>query len=430
MKKLILAFTILIAFALSAAAQAAMTPWIVQTDRARFDELRRSGLEALYNLDYDKAQKDFKEITQLYPTHAAGPQLLAARVWIKTLYESRRLQSSLYNSESFYSSGDDKVDPKVITEFRSLTREAKRLSEVRLKQNPKEVEALYWLGATEGLKASFEEAVERRHFAALKDGDDSVDHHRQVLKLDPTFIDANLTAGLYEYVVGSLPLPIKVVAGVTGFRGSKKKGLQLIERVSHDGTWARDDAKTLLIVLYTREKRYADALANARELSAKYPRNYLFRLEAADALVAQAEVERTAKNTEAAVKAEHEAFATFEDLLHDRLVRETVSRALDLIHFKYGEVLLTAGEGERAAREFLAAIRVERAEPSLVTMAHLYAARSYDLAGKREDALVQYREVLTRPDIYAAHDEAKRGLAKPYKMESALPEPPVLAGRI
>jgi tetratricopeptide (TPR) repeat protein len=246
--------------------------------------------------------------------------------------------------------------------------------------------------------------------------------------LDPTFIDASLTAGLYEYVVGSLPLPIKVVAGVTGFRGSKKKGLLLIERVSREGNWARDDAKTLLIVLYTREKRFADALANARELSAKYPRNYLFRLEAADALVAQAEIERKARNTDAAVKAEREAFATFEDLLHDRSVRETVSRALDLVHFKYGEVLLTAGEGERAAREFLAATRVEHAEPSLVTMAHLYAARAYDLAGKREDALAQYREVLTRPDIYAAHDEAKKGLTKPYKTESALSEPPVLAG--
>ncbi|HBB86654.1 MAG TPA: hypothetical protein DC047_03455 [Blastocatellia bacterium] len=417
MKKLIFLLTILSALAATVAAQTPTNPWIAETERAKFDGLRRSGLEALYNLDYDKAQKDFKEIAQLYPTHAAGPQLLAARVWIKTLYESRRLQSSLYSSESFYSSGEDKVDPKVVNEFRTLTREAKRLSEVRLKQNPKDVEALYWVGATEGLKASFEEAVERRHFAALKDGDDSVDHHREVLKLDTTFIDASLTAGLYEYVVGSLPLPIKVVAGVTGFRGSKKKGLALIESVAKNGNWARDDARTLLIVLYTREKRYADALANARELSAKYPRNYLFRLEAADALVAQAEVERTARNTDAAAKAEREAFATFEDLLHDRSVRETVSRALDLVHFKYGEVLLTAGEGERAAREFLAATRVERAEPSLVTMAHLYAARAYDLAGKREDALAQYREVLTRPDIYAAHDEAKKGLAKPYKTE-------------
>ncbi len=403
----------------SASAQRIATGFVSETERPQFESLRRSGLEALYNLDYDKAQKDFKEIVRLYPNHPAGPQLLAARIWIKTLYESRRLQSSLYSSESFYSSGDDKVDSKVVDEFRNLTREAKRRAEVRLKQNPKDVEALDWLAVIEGLKASFEEAVERRHFAALRDGDDAVDHHREVLKLDPNFIDAGLTVGLYEYVVGSLPLPIKVVAGLTGFRGSKKRGLQMLERVTKEGNWSRDDAKTLLIVLYTREKRFKDALAYARELSAKYPRNYLFRLEAADALVSQAEVERKAKNIEAAIRAEREAFATFDELLHDRSVRDTVSRALDLVHFKYGEVLLTAGEGERAAKEFLAATRVEHAEPALVTMAHLYAARAFDLAGKRVDALAQYREVLTRPDIYAAYEEAKKGLREPYKTEIA-----------
>ena len=390
-----------------------------ETDRARFDALRRSGLDALYDLDYEKARKDFSELARLFPDHPAGPQLLAARIWIKTLYETRRLQSSLYSSESFYTQGDDKVDPNVVAEFRNLTREAKKLGEARLKQNPQDIEALDVLAATAGLKASFEEAVERRHFAALRDGDDAVDHHRKVLKLEPNFVDAELTVGLYEYVIGSLPLPIKIIAGVTGFRGSKKRGLSLIEHVAKEGKWSRDDAKTLLIVLYTREERFADALALARDLSAKYPRNYLFRLEAADALVAQAAVERKARNSAAAARAEGEAFATFEDLLRDRSVRETVSRALDLVHFKYGEVLLVAGQADRAANEFLAAAKIERAEAGLVTMAHLYAARSFDLAGRRDDALSQYREVLTRPDIYAAHDEAKKGLRQPYKLESA-----------
>lgn len=419
MKNLVLVIAIVLATGVAAFAQPTTAVSPVQEDKAQLDSLRRSGIEALYNLDYDKAQKDFKEIVRLYPTHPSGPQLLAARLWIKTLYESRRLQSSLYSSESFYSSGDDKVDPKIITEFRNLTREAKRLAQLRLKQNPKDIEALDWMAVIDGLKASFEEAVERRHFAALKDGDSAVDHHREVLKLDPNYIDAGLTIGLYEYVVGSLPLPIKVIAGITGFRGSKKKGLAMIERVVKEGKWANDDAKTLLIVLYTREKRYNEALTYARELSAKFPRNYLFRLEAAESLVSQAEVERRNKNTEAAIKAEREAFAIFEDLLHDRSVRDTVSRALDLVHFKYGEVLLTAGEGERAAKEFLAATKVEHAEPTLVTMAHLYAARAFDLAGKRDEALAQYRAVLTRPDIYAAHDEAKKGLREPFKTELA-----------
>lgn len=393
-------------------ARPSQTEWSVQ-----LETLRRSGLEALYNLDYEKARRDFSEIARLDPTHPAGPQLLAARVWIKTLYESRRLQSSLYSSESFYTKGDDRVDPKIVAEFRGLTREAKRLADARLKKNPRDVEALGFLGTVAGLKASFEEAVERRHFAALRDGSEAVDRHREVLKLDPTYVDVELTIGLYDYVVGSLPLPAKLLAGLTGARGSKRRGLAAIERVAKGGRWSQDDAKSLLILLYTRERRFGDVLTLARELSAKYPRNYLFRLEAADALVAQAAQERKAKHLDAAVKAEAEAFKTFDDLLRDRSVRETVSRALDLVHFKYGEVLLMAGEDERAAREFLTATKVERAEPALITMAHLYAARAFDLSGKRDDAMTHYRQVLTRPDIYDAHDWAKKGLRVPYKVE-------------
>ena len=399
---------------------AAQSQWLTDEENARMEALRRSGVEALYNLDYEKARRDFTEITKLYPQHPAGHQLLAARLWLKTLYESRRLQTGLYKSDSFYTRGDDKVDPKVISEFRILTRKAKQLGDARLKANPKDVEALNFLAATAGLKASFEEAVERRHFAALRNGNEAVDKHREVLKLDPQYVDAQLTIGLYEYVVGSLPLPIKLLAGIGGFRGSKKKGLAALERVAKEGRWSNDDAKSLLILLYTREKRYADASVLARELSSKYPRNYLFRLELADALVAQAGKERRAGNIAAATRAEEEAFKTFEELLRDRSVRETVSRALDLVHFKYGEVLLTAGRGERAATEFIAATKADGAEAALVTMAHLQAGRSLDLAGKRNEAVSHYKVVLTRPDIYDAHDGAKKGLREPYKLVAEL----------
>jgi tetratricopeptide (TPR) repeat protein len=412
LKKLAVVVVLLMSVVGAAAQQSA---WLNDAERARFEELRRSGLDALYNIDYDKANRDFNEIVKLYPNHPGGYQLLAARLWIKTLYESRRLQVSLYSSESFYANGDDKVDPKIVTEFRNLTREAKRLAEAKLKQEPKNIEALDFLANTEGLKASFEEAVERRHFAALRDGNDAVDHHREVLKLDPKYIDAQITIGLYEYVVGSLPLPVKILAGATGYRGSKKRGLAMLEQVAKEGRWAQDDAKSVLIILYTREKRFADVITLARELSAKYPRNYLLRVETADALVSLAGVKRKEKDLAGAVQAEKEAFATFDELLRDR---NTAARALDLIHFKYGEALLIAGYNERAAKEFLAATKVDRGEPGLITMAHLFAARSYDVAGKRDEALAQYKEVLARPNVYDAHDEAKRGLRQAYKSDS------------
>ncbi|HEX6649755.1 MAG TPA: hypothetical protein VF075_09450, partial [Pyrinomonadaceae bacterium] len=53
---------LLLAVALSGNAQQTSSPWITDAERARFEELRRSGLDALYNIDYDKAERDFKEI--------------------------------------------------------------------------------------------------------------------------------------------------------------------------------------------------------------------------------------------------------------------------------------------------------------------------------------------------------------------------------
>jgi hypothetical protein len=386
-----------------------------EIDQARFDELRAQGFEALYNLDYETARQRFKELTRLFPEHPAGPQFQAAALWSQTLYQSRRLQASVYNSDAFYAKNEDKADPQVIAQFRELTRQAKQLSEARLKRNARDVEALYYLGAVEGLKATFAYTVERRFIAAALDGSRSVDRHRDVIKLDPTFHDAEITIGLYDYTVGNLPLLLKVAVGLTGARGSKKRGLETLERVAHEGTWAKDDARTVLIALYKREERFTDAINVTRELGAKYPRNYLFKLELADALASQAGVERKASHTDEAQKLEREAFTAFDSLLHDRSTRETAARLLDLIHFQYGEALLVANQPEAAAKEYLAASAVKNADTGLVTMARLRAAQAYDLAGKRTEALTQYKAVLERPNIFDAHDEAKQGLQQPYK---------------
>ena len=382
---------------------------------ARLDELRTAGFDALYNLDYETARKTFREIVRLFPDHPAGHQFLAAALWAKALNESRRLQSTLYNTDSFYEpKKEDKPDPRMVEEFRGLTRTASQLARARLRRDPKDIEALYFLGATEGIKAAFATTIQRSFMSALGDGSSSVDRHREVIKLDPSFHDAELTIGFYDYVVGSLPGPVKLLASMVGTRGSKKRGLAALERVATQGRWARDDARALLIVLFKREKRYADALGMARELAAKYTRNYLFKLEAADALVSLAAAERGAGREAEAKKAEAEALAIFEALVRDR----SAGRSLDRVHFLYGEALLGAGQPESAAKEFLAAAAVTGADPDAATAAHLRAARAYDLAGKRPDAMAQYRIVLARPDSANAHDQARQGLKEPYKLKN------------
>ena len=416
--KVIIFFLLLVLCFGVVAAQPANSNWLTQTERAKFDQLRISGSEALYNLDYEGARKIFKEMAVAFPNYPAGPQFLADTLLIEALYQTRRLQASLYNSDSFYSGSEDKADPKLVDQFRNYTRQARQLTEARLKQNPNDTEALYFFGAIEGLKASFEETVERRHFAALKDGNDAVDKHRDVIKLDPNYRDAEMTIGLYDYTVGALPLPKKIAAGFLGHRGSRKRGIATIERVAREGDWVKEDAKTLLILLYTREKRFAEAATIARELGAKYPRNYLYKLEMADALVAQAALEREANHASSVSAAETEAFATFDGLIRDKNLPETTRKALDLIHFKYGEALMTAGLYDRAAKEFIASAQVPGAQEGLATMAHLYAARALDLSGKRNDALTQYRAVLSRPNVYDAHEQAELGLKEVYKRKT------------
>ncbi len=99
----------------------------------------------------------------------------------------------------------------------------------------------------------------------------------------------------------------------------------------------------------------------------------------------------------------------------DKSVRETAAHQFDLIHFKYGEALMTAGLFDRAVKEFLASADAPGAQQGLATMAHLYAARALDLAGKRNDALNQYRAVLARPNVYDAHEQAQTGLKEAFK---------------
>jgi hypothetical protein len=221
---------------------------------------------------------------------------------------------------------------------------------------------------------------------------------------------------MYDYVVGGLPLPVKLMAAIGGIRGSKKRGLATLERVAAEGQWASDDAKSVLIVLYKREKRFLDAHRNASELASKYGRNYIFKMESADALVSQAEVDR-ARDPEAAKKAETEAFAIFESLLaRGREGAQGAPRApLDLVHYSYGDALFVAGHAERAAREFLAAAALPNVEPGLAVRTRLRAAQALDVAGKREEAVAQYKAVLARANLFDSHEEAKRGLKEPYK---------------
>ena len=287
------------------------------------DKLRAEGYDALFNLDYNTARRDFQKMIDVAPDNPAGPESFAVSLWFEQLNKTWELKSTLY-SDRDETNNKSKVDPRAVQEFRKWTRRTKQLAEARLRRDPNDVEALYFLGAAEGLDAAYAAAVEQKYMPALRTGSDAVDHHRKVLELSPKFYDAELTIGLQDYVIGALSLPLRMIAATIGVHGSKKRGLTELEQVAREGQWARDMARVFLIDLYKREKRWDDAVATTRDLSTRYPRNYLFKLQLADALTAKIVANRKTNGHVANPADEREVFAIYDSLIRDKtLAQET-----------------------------------------------------------------------------------------------------------
>jgi tetratricopeptide (TPR) repeat protein len=413
---ILLALMVLV-LSLNARAQKTSTAQPALLDRTLSDASFTKGIEDMHNLDFEEARRHFEEVQQRFPDHPAGQYYLAANLFLRTLTKPSRLLpllSNLSGSKTFGQNSEDKVDQDTVRQFRALTRQARLLAQARLARESRDPVALYFLGATQGLSAAFKGTLEDSVVGAMREGSSGVDRHRELIKLDPNFHDAELSIGLYDYTVGALPFPVKLLAAIASIRGSKKRGLETLERVGREGRLERYISRLMLVILYKREKRYAEAVERARELTASYPHNYLFKLAEADALVSQATAHGLT-NQAAAAGLEREAFAIFDSILNSPVARAAPPPPVELIHFIYGEALLKAGQSERAARQFLAAASAPRAEISIVTIAHLRGAQAFDLAGRRREALAKYEIVMKRPDAYHSRERAAQGLRKPYQ---------------
>jgi len=369
---------------------------------AEYDRLRNEGNRAVYNLDYAGAREKFVQMTKVAPERPAAYVYLANDLWLETLNKSRRLSTSLYSGTSFYvQKGEtDALDKERDKEFERLITRAVSLATAALQKNPADAEALYYQASALGLRAGYTATVGRSFRRAIGDANKSIQLDSRVLKLDPGYYDAYLSIGLYEYVVDSLPFAWRVLARLAGLKGSKARGIQELQSVVEHGRYADDDARVLLIALYSRERKPDRALAMLDYLAKKYQQNYLFGVERGRVLYQ--------------VGRRDEAQAAFSDLLADETV---ANQASDLINFQWGEALEELGDWASALSHHQSVIAWPKSEPGLVSVAHLHAGQALDLLGKRNEAISHYRAALSRENIFDSHDKAEEFLRKPYAVK-------------
>jgi tetratricopeptide (TPR) repeat protein len=256
-----------------------------QANRAS-EALRAKASAHVFNLEHAEAMAAFKEAVAADPSDAAAYRGLATSYWLSITFTRGNMTIDDYLGRVTKPNPTlVPPPPETVTAFRDAIDKAIAIAKQRLAANPKDADAHYQLGAAVGLRASYTATVDGSVTGAFRAAREAYDEHEQVLSLDPRRKDAGLIVGTYRYIVATLSLPLRMMAYVAGFGGNREKGIRLIEEAASYAGENQTDSRFALILLYNRERRYADALAQLALLRERYPRNRLVWLETGSTLL-------------------------------------------------------------------------------------------------------------------------------------------------
>ena len=195
------------------------------------------------------------------------------------MYRAGLLSSDFIGGTQFVHQPKLGLSPEQQKQFSEALVHAMSLSQERLAADANDPGALYSIGVSYGLRANYSFVVKKAWRDALKDATAARKAHARLTELDPAFIDAELTQGVNDYIVGSLPFQWKMLGFLAGFHGDKQRGMRTLKEVSERGRMNRVDAMALLAALYLREHRPAEAIPVLTELTEEFPKNPILRVE-------------------------------------------------------------------------------------------------------------------------------------------------------
>lgn len=244
------------------------------------------GFEHFYNLEYDQAMEAFLLQAQRNPSSPDAYNHIAQTVLWKEMYRAGMLSSEFIGGTQFVHQPKLVLTAEQQNQFHDALNRAISLSQEKLAADPNDPGGLYAIGVSYGLRANYSFVVRKAWRDALKDATAARKSHARLTELDPSYVDAELTQGVNDYIVGSLPFQWKMLGFLAGFRGDKQRGIRTLVEVGAQGRLNRVDAMVLLAALYLREHRPAEAVPVLRELTEEFPKNPLFKVELEKAVAA------------------------------------------------------------------------------------------------------------------------------------------------
>jgi tetratricopeptide (TPR) repeat protein len=355
---------------------------------------RAGAFRLAYNLDHREAVDLLGRGLAAHPDDPSLHRGLAAVSWLAILFLRGAVTVDYFSGGLTSRVELERPPPDLDARFRSAVDRAISLSEARTRRRPDDADAHYELGAAVGLRMTYVATVEGSVLSAIRQARRAFDEHERVLALDPRRKDAGLIVGSYRYAVGSLSPPMRLMAYLVGFGGGRERGLRMIEEASRYPSDAQPEAEFVLLLIYNRERRYADALAVVEKLEARYPRNRLLLLEEGSTALRAGDAARASRVLNRGI---------------EWLGRETRPLAFGeraLWFLKRGTALLRLARIESAAEDLRAAERAAQSEaaPWVRGRIALESGKLADVGGDRRGAISRYRDA--RRLCAAGHDES------------------------
>ncbi|MGA8743099.1 MAG: tetratricopeptide repeat protein [Terracidiphilus sp.] len=374
----------------------------VHTNPLNMDPQVRDAYNYFYLLDYPAAVQRFERIHEQHPGDPYATAMLLDAVVFQELYRQDLLDTTFYANDGFLTGKHaTDEDPKKRDQIFALADEAVHEADVRISNNPNDVDALFARGWVRSLRCTYVAMVERGFGSGFRLASKAKDDCARVLQLDPDYVDAKLVVGVYEYVVGALPLPFKFLIGFVGITGSKSKGMDLLWDDARRGEATSVEARTVIALFLRREGRYKEAIEVVHSLKQEYPRDYLFCLE-------EANLRKDAGEGMAAAHA-------YEQVVADGSRPGYFAEArLELAYFGLGDALRGQRHYAEAARAYEQAAWSKGTGTELKVRTLLAAGECHDILGDRQAALKDYQAAIAAGPNTSRADTARKRLNTSY----------------
>jgi hypothetical protein len=155
------------------------------------------------------------------------------------------------------------------------------LAEAALRQNPRDVNALYTRSLMAGMRSQYAAMIDKKDYAALKFTEQGSKLAHQTLAVDPNLYDANIAMGVENYMLSLKPGVMRFFLGMRGDGTSKEEGIRLMRLTADRGHYLAPFARLMLAVAELKDNHPQQARDLLQQLAQEFPRNTLYQRQLA-----------------------------------------------------------------------------------------------------------------------------------------------------